>query len=486
MRAQRLDLGPWLPDQPPLDRQGCGVVKNAIPEIKSYRALRDLSPYTDALDSAAFAAHWAKDPSNTVSNFAGDAGKLYRLSGTNWLDVSKLGGYAASSWEFATFGFRVIAVAPEETPQSFIVGTDAVFSGLDAAAPAAKRIGIVRNLFVVLGNIPSLGSNWIQWSGYNNATIWGNPVVLAQAGAVPLQQQGGAVQKIVSGKQGIIFQEQAISLLTYQGPPTIFRLDNISRHKGTPAPNSVVSDGAVTFFYSNDGFYALSGGQLQPIGAHKVNRWLQANIADLESLYGAVDPEYQLVFWAFKSSAQAAQNDRVIIYNYAADRWSYGEVDTQLVASLLPTGFTLDDLDGPLPGGIDLDSIGVDSKAYQATGFPYLMAFDSANQAAIFSGTVLDALFETQEISDKGGDKLFLSDVRPLVDAFDATITVEDGVRDLQNAGYPAFGGAVALDEDGRAYLYSRARYHTIRMNFSGDFNHATGCEVRARRAGRR
>ena len=51
------------------------------------------------------------------------------------------------------------------------------------------------------------------------------------------------------------------------------------------------------------------------------------------------------------------------------------------------------------PNGIDIDSIPVDSDAFTG-GFVNIQAFDTNNQSATFTGTPLQAILDTKEVSD--------------------------------------------------------------------------------------
>lgn len=82
----------------------------------------------------------------------------------------------------------------------------------------------------------------------------------------------------------------------------------------------------MVYFLSGDGFYATDGSSVNPIGYGKVNRWFFSACADVSKVRAAIDTNTQCVYWSFPSKANSA-NDRVIVYNFAEDKWSYG-IDT--------------------------------------------------------------------------------------------------------------------------------------------------------------
>ena len=117
--------------------------------------------------------------------------------------------------------------------------------------------------------------NRVWWSGINNATSWPTIGSAAAAQAQSDRQDfptGGWVQGItgaVGGADGVIFQDNAITRVTYTGPPTIFAFQEVDRSRGCIAPNSIVNVGDYVFYLSEDGFYSVQRGDL---AAHRIRQ----------------------------------------------------------------------------------------------------------------------------------------------------------------------------------------------------------------------
>mgnify|MGYP000678136088 CR=1 FL=1 len=482
-----LELGEWLPDLPPLENPGALIAKNVISEMKSYRSLNSLAAFTSALTEVCVGAIWFQASDNTVLNFAGDASRLYRLDGgVTWTNVSQAGNYTnVANWEFAKFGDRAIAVAAGEDAQYYDAGVSSLFADLGGSPPVAARIAVIRD-FIVLGDLEAFGPNFVAWSGFNSSELW-TPSRATQSDRQELFGRGGRVQKIVPGEYGVIVQEHSIHRMDYVGPPVIFQFDEVERGRGTPAPNSVVWTGNLVFYLGHDGFYLFNGQSSAPIGADRVNRWFaqNADVSGLSSMRGAVDRQNRLVLWAFRSSASLLYNDRLIIFNWSTNRWSYAEIDTEVLAEFVSSGFSLDQLDTPLPGGIDTDSIAVDSAAFKG-GALGLQAFNTSHESATFSGAALVAEIDTAEYRGSNGRRLYTNAQRPIVDGSSATeVTVALGRRDDQKDNV-VFGTAQATNRNGQTRIRRNARYHRYRLSISGGFNHAHGLEVDQREAGSR
>lgn len=489
-QPQTIPFGEWLPDLPEHENPGALIARNVIPQLKSYRSLNSPASFSNALADVCLGTFWAQASDGTIFNFAGDETSLYRLaSGITWTDISGASApYSAVNWDFTKFGERIIATNIANPMQKYDMGTDAIFFDLAGSPPQAARIATVRD-FIVVGDISSLGPNFIAWSGFNNSEIWDLTGDLAtQTDSQELFGRGGSVQRIVPGEYGVIFQEHSIWRMDYAGPPVVFQLDEVERKRGTPSPNSVIWAGGLIYYFGWDGFYVFNGNRSQEISANRTSNFIVQN-ADknaLDSMRGAVDRQNRLLIWAYKTSTSAPINNRLIIYNWGADRWSEAEVDTQIIDEFVPSGFTLDELDGPLPAGIDLDSILVDSDQFKGGGLN-LQVFDASNQAATFSGMPLAAILDTKEISGPDNNRLFTNSVRPLIESDPASVTtVEIGTRNRLGDNV-VFTSPRSLNSiNGEANVRVNSRYQRYRVNITNGFNHGNGVKIQSRIAGRR
>lgn len=483
-----VEFGEFLPDLPPLANPGALEARNVIAELRSYRPLRSLVTISDALTGPAVGSYWALDASGGVNLFAGDATSLYRLAiNSTWTDVSRTGGYTGvTNWEFVKFGERVVAFASGVEPQFFDMGTSTTFADLPGSPPQSARAGVIQD-FIVTGDAPNT-INRLQWSGFNASELWPPGNIPQQADFQDLFGRGGRIQRIVDGDYGVIFLEHAIWRMDYVGPDLIFTVREIEPNRGTPAPNSVAWTGRQIYYYSQDGFYVTDGtGRSQNIGNNRINMWFEsrADPSSIATMRSAVDRRNRLVMWAFKDVAEAALNDTLLIYNWGADRWSYASLTTQLVSEALGLGFTMDSLDALLPGGLDSNPVNLDSPEF-AGGSLNFIAFDSQNRMASFSGEALDSTIDTKELSAPGGQRSFINAVRPLVSGAPSSVTVQIGVRNNQETGAPSFGPASGLNVIGAADFRTNGRYHRFRVNITGDYEHAQGCEVALRYKGKR
>ena len=489
MPPQRFQLGEWMPDRPDYPNPGAIEIRNALPQAQSYREFRSFSSLSDDATEVILNAIWT-DVSGIIEIIAGTATRLLRLNGTAWSIVGS--GYSVTSWEFAQFGDNVVAVAPGLTPQIIDLSAGSpsfsAIVGTPENPPNARRVGVVRD-FVMLGNLDS-NANRIQWSGYNNATIWdanGNTQFQADS---QLLFEGGPVQKIVSGPRGYIFQENLVRVADYIGPQAIFNILPNSRARGARSGDAVVSNGDEVFFYAQDGFYRLRGNQFIPIGAERVNQWFLGEIDpnEIDNFVGAVDRSSQLVVWGFKTSGGLTELNRLLFYNYNVDRWAYADTTGEGITNLFElrtTGFTLDQLDTIISGGLDgaSASLSVDTNLYDG-GSLFLFASDTDGAVGTFSGTAKQAILDTTEFDGPGNTRRSTEAFRPIVEGSGATIQVSVGTRDLLTS-TATFSPNEELNVIGEAPILSDARYHRVRLTIEGGFTHASAVDVMSRPSGR-
>src|SRR5262249_43780112 len=166
----------WRPDMPDLS-QWAREALNVVPAEESYSPLNALSGVSNALANRAQGAAWFRGTAGATRMFAGDASKLYLLSGATWNDVPLTvgGAYAPGAdgtSRFTQCGTLARAVKGVDAPQKFDLATGTNWTALGGTPPIATFIATVRD-FVLMGKIGSTPQR-VQWSGINNAEVWGS------------------------------------------------------------------------------------------------------------------------------------------------------------------------------------------------------------------------------------------------------------------------------------------------------------------------
>ena len=469
----RMNFDEWLPDQPGLT----GAVKealNVVPQAVGYGPLRTPVDYSLAASETINNVVAGRNPSNGATEvFAGGATKLFKLDASDLSldDVSKSGGYttpAEQKWRFTQFGNVLIAANADEILQYWELGTSSAWADLDAAAPTAKYLTVVRD-FVVAGYTSSADPQKIQWSGINDETAW--TTTSTNQSDYQVIPDGGSVQGITGGEFGIVLMEKSIYRMSYVGTPAIFQFDNISRNLGCFEPNSIVQYQGITYFLSDDGFYACNGTQVIEIGSEKVDRFF---FNDLDESYtykmsATVDPIKNLVIWAYPSAGSNGAVDSLLIYNFEIKRWSRAEVSVGFVAQSATPAYTLEALD--VFGTVDTISTSFDSRVW--TGGKSQFVGGSGAKIVTFSGSSLTGTLQTGDIEIPGRTSS-INMTRPLIDAGQADVAVATRNRLVDAITY---GSYTSADSEGRAAFRTTGRYHRLSVQPTGSWTTAIGIE---------
>ena len=484
-----IKFGEWLPDQPDLENKGVTVAENVIPAFEGYRSLSSLGNVSNQATNILKNIFSAKDNSGNVKVFAGDTGKLYEFNaGTSNLDdISKGGGYSLTDserWRFVQFGTSVIvAGGVAETLQEFTLGTDSAFADLGGTPPKADFIAVVRDQ-VWTANIDE-GSGRVpfraRWSGINNATQWTVGTDQADFQDIP---DAGAITGLVGGEYATILMEKAIVRASYVGTPLIYQIDKVETARGCTFSGSVSHIGNTVFFLNEDGFYAFDGTKSVPIGAEKVNKFFfkDFNSSQSDKMTSAVDPTNQIVVWSYVSNSNqsGATPDRLLIYNYAIQRWSIANVSVDLIAPFFTAGYTLEALDN-LASNLDSLPAPLDSNLYKGGAFLFGGSVDK--KITSFTGQPLSATIETSEFAlNKGKHSLVTRSVPYFKNG---SVTVQVGARDRQDNDV-TFSTANSLTDEGFVQHRSQGRFHRVRMNITGFWDFAQGFDIEGQPLGRR
>jgi hypothetical protein len=271
----------------------------------------------------------------TYYTFGGIDDALKLVSGTTWDDVTRTvgGAYATASgdtWNFISFGNRVIAVNYTDDVQTYLAGTDTDFSALAGSPPKAKYITVSGD-FVVLAyiNDGTVYPHRIRWSAQGDPTASWATSASTQSDIDDLDSNNGVITGVVGfADYFYVFQERAITRYDYVGSPLVYRATEVSPGLGCIVPGSICRVGERVFFITREGFKELSGAGIRPIGFGKLDKhwWASlysaTNEANSISRITAVgDPNYSVVHFACAIGSDNVQNT-IYSYNYLSEKWS--------------------------------------------------------------------------------------------------------------------------------------------------------------------
>lgn len=484
-----IEFGEYKPDVPALRNDGLTTIANASPYSWGYKQFATLESFSSALPERARGFISADTSAGIWYGYTGTSTKLHMLASETWADAGT--GYSLTSaeeWSFLKWETQVFAASIAEHVQADTIGAGS-FSALITSTkkPKARHMGKVGD-FLVLGNTDEATDgtrpNGIYWSAQGDPTDF-DASIATQSGSKIFRGDGGAVQGIVGGTAGMVFLERDIQRMTHQGPPLLFSFDPISEKRGAIAAGSIIRVGNTVYFLDRDGYYGISlaGGEPFPLGKERVDSEVlgefdETNTHRVSAVY---DSGTSCILWSRPRTS--GNPDRIDVYNISADRWSEIELDHELLASDRTRAFNIDA--SPMSGwNIDVDVWNIDSSAYKG-GAVRIGAFDTANRLAYFTGTGMDATFETGETQLLSPHRSYIDGVRPLITGSSAAVTVTVGTRENLTDSV-TWGTETAVNGFGTANIRASGKYMRFRVKVTGGFDDAMGVDIEPKRAGLR
>lgn len=447
--------------------------------------------------TAVYGACTVRAVDGTSYTLAGTANALWWQSGTGWTNASGASApYSASAvgvWRFAQFGQNILATDYDDAIQTSTFG--GTFADLGGTPPKARFIQTFEPGFVMLGyiNDGSERGSTVRWSELNDAASW--PTIGSSAAAAAQSDEqdlpnGGAImglQAAVGGAAGAVWTAHSIYRVEYIGAPQVFAFREIARGSGCMCANGTVTVNGTAFYVSEEGFQAFDGQAETAIGFGRVSRTFlnEVDTQQLHRVWVTVDPIRKIVIWAYPR-AGSAYPDRWFIYSYATDKWRYADassIQCQLLFPARSAGYNLDSIDTVLDVPDNLGGFSFDSQLYDG-GLRLLAGFSTSGRLVSYEGTTLGAVAETGE-TDASGKRVFVSGVRPLTDASDATAAIggRGNFTDL-----PVYTQFRAAGVDGVCPQRIDTRYARALINIpaGSEWTYLQGADVIARAAGKR
>jgi hypothetical protein len=463
----------WTPDAPDLNNPG-GLTQcdNVIAGPDCYLPHKSAFP----LSASTLPSQPQGMFEASARIYAGGADRVLYMSDTLYTMVARsatLGTSSTYEWDFARFDDLIIGTRGI-APVAHTLGAATNFSTLATAgtAPVANFVGII-NRFVVVSAIDTDGTPYVQWSGIDQPRNWPTPntatATALQSGQQFFSAQYGQIYKIINGDQfGLVFQQNAITRVTYVGPPTVFQFDVIDTSHGLWWPTAAVKVGASTHFLGVDGFYATDGVSLNPTGANKVNRtFIEQATGRIRATY---DDLHKCVMWTYADSATTRANNAFCL-NLDTGTWtkldlltlSSGGI-TSFITGIIPfSDFAIPSANGPPRVG----------PFFYDSNFQ-LNTFGTSNPAAV--------TFTTSEMEINPGGFSRISRIKTMVNG--ATAGAISTVVKYRNDQADSYGpdGSVqsATARDSCTHWRTEARYHRITMRVNGTFTKIMGLEVEA------
>lgn len=422
----RVIFGEYKPDQPAHLQDGLLLADGIYPIRNGYAPLPQFSAAANGTLAATCYGAGAYRTDSDVYLFAATGTNIYKYASSGYTSIkSGLTTSAAVGMRFCVYNNLMLMTNGVDAIQKFDPSSASTTSDLDASAPTARFLAVVRG-FVVAGYTNDNPIR-VAWSDNGDPATW--TAGTGEAG-FQLLSSGGDITGVVGGEYGLIFQENRIVRMSYTADDAIWQFDEIATDVGCVAPWSLATYGKLTFFLSNKGFMACDGVNVEAIGSEKVDRTF-LNLFDrsyIDNMSAVVDPRNSLYFCAVPS---ANPTTKVYIYSYAEQKWTTANLTCERLFSALSQSINLEGLDA-IYGNLDAIPVSLDSALFRG-GYPLLMLFDGTHTLGSLSGGNMAATFMDARKELIEGQRSRIQSVRPLTDASNVTVTIS-GSNSLSDA----------------------------------------------------
>lgn len=498
----KLPLGsmPWLPDRAAVDNTGLTALRNAIPYADHYGPV--LGPERTAQQTIP-GTSWrgftlAKSPDGATAMIVAGDDKLYRVEGKSSppVDVSRdLGTYLmepTDTWRFVSYNSLLIGTNFRDLIQAYDLSTSGpTFDDLQpggtgvTAAPRARYIAVVYNILCV-------ASTWDDWDGeVGNRVRWAGIVdglptptswdILPQTQADFQDLKNvGNITGYTGGQFGTLLCERGIVIQQFSSS-TLFSFQTVASNVGCEVPNSVIQLGNTTYFLSQDGWYAVAGGQPVPIGDGQIDDWFLADfdLGQQAAMTATVNTEKSLLVWAYPGQGNTGRANRLLFYSPSLQRWGVAFIEVDWLGQSQEYGLDLNVLE-------DFPDLNTDSRNLND---PRLWLVTTRMGAIIdggvngFVGEPLEGTFDGPEIEFAKGMRAVIQRIIPNHEGGDMTVQI--GIREAANR--PAtFSAPHAPQPDGTIRCRETGRFFRPRVVMANNWAKMTSIEVQGQQLGQR
>ena len=298
----------------------------------------------------------------------------------------------------------------------------------NAPTVAAKVIVSDVDRHVIAFGANSLGSATqdpllIRFSDQENAADW-TPTTTNTAGDLLIGSGSRIVTAIETRQQILVFTDASLHVMQYLGPPFTFGINMISENVTIASPNSAIAIEDNVFWMGSNEFYTYGGAVQKLPCTVRDYVFSDFNQNQSEKVFAASNTSFSEVWWYYPS-ADSANVDRYVVYNYQQNIWYYG---TLTRSAWIDRGLE----QNPIAAGLD--------------GYLYTHenGFDdgSQNPAAAISAYIESSQFD---IGD-GNNFSFVSRIIPDVTFRDSTVSSPSVTFTMKARNFP--GGNYLQEDD--------------------------------------
>ncbi len=186
----------------------------------------------------------------------------------------------------------------------------------------------------------------VGWSDVEDYSDWNFADSTTQAGFFDLETDS-PIQMAVNVREGtLLFTEDEAWLMRYVGLPYIYGFERIGQGCGLMSPKSFAVTAGRCVWMGRESFWIYEGGAVRPLACDVASYVFEEGDPQSSRLYthGSENNIFPEVWFWFPSEGSAVP-DRYVIWNYAENWWSIGEMTRTAAtgAGAFPYPITADD-----------------------------------------------------------------------------------------------------------------------------------------------
>ena len=185
---------------------------------------------------------------------------------------------------------------------------------------------------IVLGSDPIVGSSrsgtgdpmLIAFGDQESATEF-EPLLTNTAGDLRLSEGSKIIGGVKARQEILIWTDTALYSMQFIGPPFTFGVNLINNVSGLISPKGAVVAPNGVFWMGYDNFYVYTG-NVQKLPCTVLSYVFDdLNVNQSFKFFGFTNTEFDEVGW-FYCSADSTEIDRYVVYDYADQVWTYGQI----------------------------------------------------------------------------------------------------------------------------------------------------------------
>lgn len=464
----------FLPDVEPTIP---GVIVDCINAIPSDRGMEGGPSMQDAVAGLAALAAQARgaavltSTAGTRRQFAGTQTKLYELTGTAWVDVSRTTptanyvGSSESRWIFEQFGNIALATNDTEKIQWSATG---VFQDI-TAGPSARIVATSDNFVLAFNtNDATYGDSPDRWwcSAYQDYSSW-TASVTTQATTGRLIGNGGELTAgLRLGPYMVAYKTSSIFLGSYVGTPIVWQWDRIPGDVGCVGPEALTDIGGAHIFVGDDNIWYFDGTRPVPIATGQVRDWFFQNSAPSVRYRTIVkyDRQNNRVWFFYPSPTSTGSCDAALVYHLATKKWGRADQGIECAVNFVTPGIIWDTLPSLGSTWDTLPSIPWDSQTWYAGG-KSLAVFNTSHELKTLSGNSVGGSITTGDMGDD--DAVSMLNQFRLRFLQNPTSATAQGLTKMTEGATPMPASSSTLG-DGKFDLRQSGRWHRVAVTMVG------------------